>query len=141
MKPDRKKPATKSVAKTRPSTAGSDAPPSAVMLQAQILVEASRLGLAPLTTAGSPAILEIVEKLTPSAYEAMQQLAVSDPDAFLKHFLSMAEFKLPKLARTELKVEGGLDMAHFVAVERREERPVINVTPAKIAESTAVADA
>ncbi len=99
------------------------APPRMVALQAEVLLEAHRNGSVPMTADSAGAIKELVDRMTPSAAEAMARLAVEDPDAFLKHFLNMAEFKLPKLARVEHQVEGGLSHQHFVAVERREEGP------------------
>jgi len=71
------------------------------------------------------ALKVLVEEMEPLARQALVQLAASDPDAFLKHFINLAEFKAPKLARVEHRVEGALDHLHYVAVERREEPPVL----------------
>lgn len=132
VKPDKKHTTSKQMARIPTKRAPTPSPPAAVALQAEIVLEASRLGLVPLTQGGSAAILEIVDNLTPSAYDAMHRLSQVDPDAFLKHYLAMAEFKMPKLARTELKVEGEVNMAHFVAVEKREERPPAKVIDARV---------
>jgi hypothetical protein len=94
-----------------------------VALQAEVLLEASRTGALPIAADAAEAIRALVDRMTPSAAEAMTRLAAEDPDAFLKHFLNMAEFKLPKLARVEHQVEGQIAHQHFVAVERREEGP------------------
>jgi hypothetical protein len=103
------------------------APPRMVALQAEVLLEASRTGALPIGADAAEAIKALVDRMTPSAAEAMTRLAVENPDAFLKHFLNMAEFKLPKLARVKHQVDGQVDHRHFVAVEKREERPVIDV--------------
>lgn len=98
------------------------APPRLVALQAEVVLAALRSAPA-ITGDMEVALKATVDRLTPLVAEALARLAVDDPDAFLKHFANLAEFKMPKLARVEHKVEGQIDQRHFVAVEHREAGP------------------
>jgi hypothetical protein len=92
--------------------------PGTRMLQLRLAARSGQEVGLPLAIAGSPV-----------AREAALDLLVEDPDAYLKHHLAALEFERPKLGRVEHKVEGHLEHEHFVAVERREERPAKDVTP------------
>lgn len=93
-----------------------------VALQAEIVLEAIRAAPASVGDMET-ALRDTVSRLTPIVAEALGRLAVEDPDAFLKHYANLLEFKTPKLARIEHKVEGQIDQRHFVAVEHREAGP------------------
>lgn len=98
------------------------APPRVVALQAQLV--ATALAEVPAIAGDMELALKTtIERLTPLVAQALATLAASDPDAFLKHYANLAEFKMPKLARVEHKVAGGVDHRHFVAVEHRDESP------------------
>ena len=107
------------MARKKPETA---APPRVVALQAEIV--AAALADAPGTAKDMEvALKDTIERLTPLVAGALAQLAHEDPDAFLKHYANLAEFKMPKLARVEHQVAGAVDHRHFVAVEHREAGP------------------
>lgn len=61
-------------------------------------------------------------KDSPLALEAMAKLAVSNPDAFLRHYATFLEFTRPKLARVEHTGDAA-KMGVFIAVEQRESGP------------------
>ena len=99
------------------------APPRVVALQAEIM--AAAIAEAPATARDMElALKDTIERLTPLVAGALATLAAEDPDAFLKHYANLAEFKMPKLARVEHQVAGAVDHRHFVAVEHREAGPI-----------------
>jgi len=116
----------------RRKKAETPAPANVVALQASIINQA--LTAAPATAgAMEVALKDTIDRLTPLVAGALAQLAAEDPDAFLKHYANLAEFKMPKLARVEHTVEGAVDHRHFVAVEHRETGPKVieaSVVPA-----------
>lgn len=103
-------------------------------LQADLLSQAAKAGVpvAPEAVDKAAAALakfttrdvRVLDVLTdsPLALEAMAQLAVDNPDAFLRHYATFLEFSKPKLARVEHQHEG-MNLGVFVAVEQREPGP------------------
>lgn len=112
-------------------------PQTATVLQATLLAQAAGAGVPvdPKTLAAQAGalvpfsetdlrVLEVV-KDSPAVLTALARIAGENPDAFLRHVLSLLEFSKPKLARVEHagKVGGNV----FVAVEAREAGPPAHV--------------
>lgn len=109
-------------------------PMAVTVLQASLLEQAAKAGvpvsaetaervagaLVPFSAADLR-VLEVV-KDSPAVLNALARVADEDPDAFLRHVLSLLEFSKPKLARVE-NLHEGTALGVFVAVEQREPGP------------------
>ncbi len=109
-------------------------PERATVLQATLLAEAAKAGvpvsaetaermagaLVPFSSADLR-VLEVI-KDSPAVLNALARLADENPDAFLRHVLSLLEFSKPKLARVENIHEGDAGKV-FIVVEQRESGP------------------
>jgi hypothetical protein len=126
------------VARKRRTKAETPAPTSAIALQASIVLEAIKSGAVEARDVQS-ALVASVERTAPLVAQALARLFEEDPDAFLKHWTALAEFKTPRVQRVEHRIEGEVKHSHFVAVERREVDPrVLTVDAVVVPEGTSV---
>lgn len=69
-------------------------------------------------------IIALLDGSMPAIVDKIRALITSDdPDDFqrgMDHIHKFAEFGLPKLARTEISHEGGIDVEHRITQEDRE---------------------